>query len=809
MTLANVTISSGNVTITNVSVTTANVTTLNATTVIATTANVTTANITTGNVTNMTSGNVTITGGSINGTTLGATTASTANVTTLTTSSTVTINGGTANGVAYLNGSKVLTTGSALTFNGTSFGVGSSSYGDAGTISLSIGVAGSTAGGLQLWASSAQEHYIQWGDSTTGSGTYAGAISYSHVSDFMRFWVNSAEQMRLTSTGLGIGTSSPSQKLQLSASSPTLNLDSTNRTWWVGSIETGASDANFQVGTGLNRNSTLLTMTPPGNLGLGVTPSAWAVYKSFDSGSCSFNTAGVQGELTSNGFFNSSSAWIYKATGFANRYVQNLSATGVHAWFTAPSGTAGDTISFTQAMTLDASGNLLLGETSPVYGSRATISYNPSTHNGPIILSSSAFNTNNGAALWLGGKYDTAGNYRPFAGVLGLKENATDGNSAGYISFRTNGNAADPTERARITSAGDVGIGTSSPASKLSVVNASSVQIQASTGTIDFRVQSIDANSAAYAGTVSNHALVFTTNNFERARITSGGDLLVGTTSNASGSPKIAVNGSIQPLWGQFRVATVFDDSYRQGLYFDSTNRNMTVFSTTNDTGGNIIFSTRVGAGSSDADYGTERARITSGGYFKASNTGTYQSSTSTYHELRNDANANTVRISNTIASGYTDAVAQIAITGYSPNTTNSWFLFCNDSTATRAEIRSNGGIANYQGNDVNLSDRREKTNFAPAKSYLDTICAIPVQTFNYIDQSEDDPGLTLGVVAQDVQAVAPELVMESDWGTKDDPKMRLSIYQTDLQYALMKCIQELKAELDSVKAELATLKGK
>jgi hypothetical protein len=105
-------------------------------------------------------------------------------------------------------------------------------------------------------------------------------------------------------------------------------------------------------------------------------------------------------------------------------------------------------------MTLDASGNWLLGETSPVYGSRATISYNPSTHNGPIILSSSAFNTNNGAALWLGGKYDTAGNYRPFAGVLGLKENATDGNSAGYISFRTNGNAADPTERARITSAG-------------------------------------------------------------------------------------------------------------------------------------------------------------------------------------------------------------------------------------------------------------------------------------------------------------------------------------------------------------------
>lgn len=118
MTLANVTISSGNVTITNVSVTTANVTTVNATTIIATT-----ANVTTGNVTNLISGNVALTGGAINGTTLGATTAASANVTTLTTSSTVTLNGGTANGVAYLNASKVLTTGTALVFDGTNLGL--------------------------------------------------------------------------------------------------------------------------------------------------------------------------------------------------------------------------------------------------------------------------------------------------------------------------------------------------------------------------------------------------------------------------------------------------------------------------------------------------------------------------------------------------------------------------------------------------------------------------------------------------------------------------------------------------------------
>jgi hypothetical protein len=159
--------------------------------------------------------------------------------------------------------------------------------------------------------------------------------------------------------------------------------------------------------------------------------------------------------------------------------------------------------------------------------------------------------------------------------------------------------------------------------------------------------------------------------------------------------------------------------------------------------------------------------------------------------------------------SGSTPQGLYIFYPSVAPNSTASEFLICGDTSADRMVIRSNGGIANYSANDVNLSDRREKTNFAPAKNYLETICSIPVQTFNYIDQNlEEDDGLTLGVLAQDVQEVAPELVMESNWGTKEEPKMRLSIYQTDLQYALMKSIQELKAELDTVKAELATMKG-
>jgi len=198
---------------------------------------------------------------------------------------------------------------------------------------------------------------------------------------------------------------------------------------------------------------------------------------------------------------------------------------------------------------------------------------------------------------------------------------------------------------------------------------------------------------------------------------------------------------------------------------------------------------------------GTQRAQFTSGGYLKASNTGSYLNSLAAYHEMQQSAADFIAYVVNSNATPFGINIGHIT----DANSTGSPFLGCNAGAALgtlRAEIRSNGGIANYAANNVILSDRREKINFAPASSYLDKICAIPVQTFNYIDQNlEEDDGLTLGVVAQDVQTVAPELVTESNWGTKEEPKMRLEIYQTDLQYALMKALQELKAEFDAFKA--------
>jgi hypothetical protein len=73
---------------------------------------------------------------------------------------------------------------------GSSLGVGSSDFGGAGSINVSVGVAGTTTGGLQLWSTTTGQHYVQFGDGTAGAATYAGAIGYSHATDQMFFYAN-------------------------------------------------------------------------------------------------------------------------------------------------------------------------------------------------------------------------------------------------------------------------------------------------------------------------------------------------------------------------------------------------------------------------------------------------------------------------------------------------------------------------------------------------------------------------------------------------------------------------------------------
>ena len=133
------------------------------------------------------------------------------------------------------------------------------------------------------------------------------------------------------------------------------------------------STGNILFGT---NNAVKATLDSAGNLGLGVTPSAWSGLTASQIRYASLSSGGADLYLSANVYYNAN--WKYATTGVASQYIQY---NGAHTWFTAASGTAGNAISFTQAMTLDASGNLLLNQTaSPSFSLMAGTTKNSTTN---------------------------------------------------------------------------------------------------------------------------------------------------------------------------------------------------------------------------------------------------------------------------------------------------------------------------------------------------------------------------------------------------------------------------------------------
>lgn len=103
-----------------------------------------------------------------------------------------------------------------------------------------------------------------------------------------------------------------------------------------------------------------------GNVGIGVTPSEWAApQKAIDfvgGAAISYNSSAPQLLLNTNALFNGS-AWVYKTTGPAAQITTNPGAGIPFAVNSAPSGTAGQPITFKQDMAL-VNGTLLVGATS-------------------------------------------------------------------------------------------------------------------------------------------------------------------------------------------------------------------------------------------------------------------------------------------------------------------------------------------------------------------------------------------------------------------------------------------------------------
>ena len=486
----------------------------------------------------------------INGT-VGATTANTGAFTTLSASGDVTLSGGTANGVAFLNASKVLTTGTALTFDGTNFSAtGTTTVNSANSGQVALVVKGETGNGIRqnfIGQASSNQYNWQIGASITAAGNFSiipstavdgtsfSTAAYSITGTGTSIWaVSGSEQMRLTSTGLGIGTSSPTVKLQINqtSSDAAFRILSTNATTQnmlqMFHDDTKAVIETSYLGSGAFKD--IVMQNQGGNLGLGVTPSAWdSAFKGFQLNTTGALAATSNRTFVGQNWYDAAAGGRHLANGFALRYDQ-IGANGSHAWYTSTSGTAGNAISFTQAMTLDASGRLGIGETSPtqqVHAKTASTTY--------YLAETTGTGTSSGFRMKAGGSAD----YTLFT-TQGVNQFAIYDNAAGA-------------ERLTLSSSGNLGIGTTSPNARLEVLNSTAgaevsrfegnytasgsvvlTNWRRNGGAVAAAMRYSDDNPFGMMfGTTTSHAQIFMTANTERMRIDSAGNVGIGTSSPA------------------------------------------------------------------------------------------------------------------------------------------------------------------------------------------------------------------------------------------------------------------------------------
>jgi hypothetical protein len=188
---------------------------------------------------------------------------------------------------------------------------------------------------------------------------------------------------------------------------------------------------------------------------------------------------------------------------------------------------------------------------------------------------------------------------------------------------------------------------------------------------------------------------------------------------------------------------------------------------------------------------GSERARITSGGDFLVGTT-----------NASGSAGVGSKVIST--AAGFIFAQVTAETTNGAATAYN---YYSTGAGAFRFYVGAGGTVFATSTSISAISDRTLKENIHDLETGLTEVMALKPRRF---DWKNGDAQNVAGFVAQEVEEVLPELVTDYVYSKDEDGNdtIKKSLKMGDILPTLVKAIQELKADLDATKAELAALKG-
>jgi len=471
-----------------------------------------------------------------------------------------------------------------------------------------------------------------------------------------------------------------------------------------------------------------------------------------------------------------------------------LDATGMHIYHNSASRSLIFGTNEIGRMRIDSSGRVGIGTTSPsTYSNASELVVDTGVSGGITVVSDS-----------------TSGGY----GALYFADGTTgDEQYRGFIQYNHNNSGTDEmligtagATRMAIDSSGGV------------IFKGSLASHQTNAGVVEYSSNLVSIHS--YGATSGTGSIRFLTGGgggsgtSEAMRITAGGSVLAGDSST-SGATAYAINYTNDDLLNIF--GSVRSSGYTTLTYgakpstttshgYVSAAGNFSFAKSALEIGnGSLEFKTSASGTDTigDAVTMTNRFSIDSSGNLLVGTTTSGSSrlvasksvATGVYTAKLIDTNTNTANCFG----------LNIDYSAAAPNGSGNQFIYCEDSSALRMSVTSNGGISNYQAFDSNLSDQRAKKDIVESGDYLEKLCSIPVKNFRY-NEDEENSKLHLGVIAQDVEAVAPEFVSKASWEYNE--QQMDSVFNTDLMFAMMKSIQELSTQVNELKAEVAALKG-